>query len=248
MRKLLIHSLAICFVVALVQRAGAADEPKDIIAKAIKAYGGEEKLTKLVAGKSKVKGKLELFGGISFTSESYSQLPDKFKEVSTLEIMGNQVNITTVYNGKEAWVSAMGQTQALEGKALEQMKENAYAGRVGQLVTLKEKEFELAPLGEIKVGGKTAVGVKVSSKGHKDISLFFDKTTGLLAKTERRAVDAQSGQEYNEERFDSDYKLVSGMQTPHKVVVHRDGKKFMEAEVTEIKILDKLDDSEFAKP
>lgn len=248
MRRLMIPSLAVCLAIGLVQRAPAADEPKDIIAKAIKAYGGEEKLSKLRAGKSKAKGKLELFGGISFTSESSAQLPDKFKEVASLEIMGKQVTITTVYNGKEAWVSAMGQTQTLEGKALDQMKENAHAGRVGQLVTLKEKEFTLAPLGEIKVSGKIAVGVKVSCKGHGDISLFFDKTTGLVAKTERRAVDAQSGQEYLEERFDSDYKLVNGLQTPHKIVVHRDGKKFMEAEISEVKIVEKLDDSEFAKP
>ena len=61
MRRLMIPSLAVCLAIGLVQRAPAADEPKDIIAKAIKAYGGEEKLSKLRAGKSKAKGKLATY-------------------------------------------------------------------------------------------------------------------------------------------------------------------------------------------
>ncbi|HMC63725.1 MAG TPA: hypothetical protein VKI65_02190 [Gemmataceae bacterium] len=248
MRRFLIPALAVGFAFGVVQRAPAADEPKDIIAKAIKAYGGEEKLSKLRAGQSKSKGKIELFGGISFTQETYYQLPGKFKEVTNIEVMGNQATIITVYNGKEGWLSAMGNTQELDGKLLEEVKEGIHLSRIARLVTLKEKEFELSPLGDAKVNGKEAVGVKVASKGHRDANLFFDKKTNLLAKVERRGVDPQSGKEFNEERIMSDYRPVSGIQSPKKIVINRDGKKFMEIDVEEVKILDKIDDSEFAKP
>ncbi len=41
---------------------------------------------------------------------------------------------------------------------------------------------------------------------------------------------------------------MDGVPTAKKVVVNRDGNKFMEVEVLETKRLEKLDDSEFAKP
>ncbi len=248
MRKWLIASMSLFALAGFTQRLLAADEPKAIIEKAIKAYGGEDKLSKLKAGQAKSKGKIELFGGLAFTQETSYQLPNKVKEVINLEVMGNQVTIITVYNGKEGWMSAMGQTQDLDGKLLDEVKEGIHLSRVGRLVALKEKGYELSPLGEVKINGKPAVGVKVASKGHRDVSLFFDKNSGLLAKMERRGVDPQTGQEFKEERFPSDYKAVNGIQIPQKLVMHRDGKKFMELEFQEYKALDKLDDSEFAKP
>jgi hypothetical protein len=92
------------------------------------------------------------------------------------------------------------------------------------------------------------VGVKVSSKGHRDVTLYFDKGSGLLVKTERRALDPKSKQEVPEERVISDYRDLDGLQSPRKAVVTMDGKKVMEAEATEVKFLDKLDDSVFARP
>ena len=35
---------------------------------------------------------------------------------------------------------------------------------------------------------QAAVGVRVASKGQKDVSLYFNKETGLLAKVERRTT------------------------------------------------------------
>ena len=81
-----------------------------------------------------------------------------------------------------------------------------------------------------------------------DSSLYFDKDTGLLAKTERRAVDPMSGQEVNEERIVTEYQKLEGMQSPKRILVNRDGKKFMEAEIVEVKFLDKVDPQTFGKP
>src|SRR5437867_3064442 len=85
-RKLLIPSLVVCWLAGQAQQARAADEPKDIIAKAIKAEGGEDKLAKLQAGQTKSKGKIELLGGITFTQEVSYQMPGKFKEVLNLTV------------------------------------------------------------------------------------------------------------------------------------------------------------------
>jgi hypothetical protein len=165
-----------------------------------------------------------------------------------LEANGMKVPVITVFNGDKAWVNANGKSVELNEMQMNEIKEVSYMARVGRLVVLKDKTIDLSALGEAKVNGRPALGVKVSSKGHRDIDLYFDKASGLLAKIERRAVDFMSGQEVNEERIITDYQEVDGMKTAKKAVVNRDGKKFIELEVTEVKYLDKIDDSEFAKP
>src|SRR5207253_1605637 len=96
---------------------------------------------------------------------------------------------------------------------------------------LKDKSVELSPLGEVKVNDRPAVGVRIASKGHRDLNLYFDKETGLMAKIERQALDTQTMQMVTEERIIQEYQVVDGMKVAKKVLVNRDGKKFTEAEV-----------------
>jgi hypothetical protein len=45
-----------------------------------------------------------------------------------------------------------------------------------------------------------------------------------------------------------EYKDFEGVKRPAKMVIERDGNKFLDLEITEIKLLEKLDDNEFQKP
>jgi hypothetical protein len=130
---------------------------------------------------------------------------------------------------------------------LEEHREGAYWVWVMSLVPLGNKEFKLSMLGERKVGDRPAEGVKVSRKGHFDLSMYFDKETGLLAMTESRYKEARSGKEVKQETFFSGYKDVSGIKSPTKVSIKRDGKLFVESSI-EVKHLEKLDERVFAKP
>jgi len=98
------------------------------------------------------------------------------------------------------------------------------------------------------VNGKPAIGVKISKEGRKDISFYFDKQTGLMAKMERRAVDFQTKQEVTEERIVTGYQVIAGRQMPKTVIVNRDGQKLIEAEVIEGQFVDKFGDAEFGQP
>ena len=207
------------------------------------------RVTAIPDAKVKAKGTLSAMGvDIEFTVEAASQLPDQFREDLKLDVMGNQVAVVQVFDGKKGWVSNMGMTMEVDGAQLDQLKEQAYVTYVESLVSLiKDKQFELKLLDETKADGKAAIGVKVSSKGHKDMKMYFDKESGLLLKTERKAMDPAM-QEVEAETYYRDYKDVSGTKQAMKQLVKHDGKKFLEAEVTEIKVLEKLDASTFTKP
>jgi hypothetical protein len=250
MRKLLCLSLAVGLVLGLTGKASAADEAQAIIDKAIKAHTvGKVKEGQFTAYQHKAKGKVEIMGGIELTQEVFVQFPNKYKEVVTGTVNNQNFTSTTVFNGKEGWINVNGMNIDLSDKVKALLKDAAYGLQMSQMTVFKDrKKFQLELLGEVKVEGRPAVGVRVSSKGHKDISMYFDKKTGLLAKTESRTLDPMSEQEVTQEVIVREYHVVEGRKMPKKSLVNRDGKKFMEMEVTEAKLLEKFDDSEFAKP
>ena len=250
----LIRSLCCLAVLALVSGlARAQDDANAVVAKAIKAHGGEAKLTKFKATKMKAKGTIDLMGNsVEYTMDAVSQHPDQMRNEIKIDIMGNAVTIVMVLNKKEGWrnINAAGnaQTMDLEGAELEDAKEDAYGDYLESLVPLlKDKEIKLEALGESKVEGKPAIGIKVSNKGHKDFKMFFDKESGLLVKSQRRGKDPAMN-EVDVENFMSNYKEFDGVKIPLKLLVKHDGKKFLDGDISEVKLLENVDEKTFAKP
>jgi hypothetical protein len=242
-----IVSVVACGVLALAAaKAARADDQADlrkVIDKAMKAMGGEEKLGKYKAHTWKGKGKYYGMGdGVDYTASGSIQFPDQYR----LEI---ENVFTLVLNKGKGWVVANGQTTEMDKDQLEEQKEELYANWVTSLVPLKDKAYKLTAVGDAEVDKRPAVGIKVSRAGHQDINLFFDKDTGLLVKTERRVkAREQGGMEVNQETWMSDYKDVEGIKVALKFTIKRDGKLFVEGEDSDLKLLEKLDDSVFAKP
>src|SRR5207247_5297407 len=125
-----------------------------------------------------------------FTVETATQPHKQSRQRSEADFNGMKFERTTVINGDKGWITLMGNTDVMPDDQLEAAKEELYAGWVaGLLAPLKDAAFKLTPLGEIKVGDRPAVGVKVGHKDHKDVNLYFDKDKGLLLKVQRRAKD-----------------------------------------------------------
>lgn len=250
MNRLLIPALSALLLVTPATRA-ADDDAKAVIAKAIKAHGGEDVLVKLKAGTSTNKGKIDFpgVGEVDFTQQVMYMLPDKLKEEVEISVNGQNVKIVTVANGDTVSIEAAGNKVDVTDDMKAQLKGMQYMMKVSRLVSLvKEKDYELSLIGEVKVEDKPAVGVRVTNKGQKDVSLFFDKQTNLLVKIEHRTTQPGGGNEITEERIILEYKKdKDGIQMPKKVLIKHDGKKFAEAEVVEGGLLEKIDDGEFKK-
>ncbi len=247
----------VCLAAALAVAAGAAradekDNPKDVIERAVKAAGGEENLAKHKAETFKGKGKFYGGGeGVDYTGEWNVQRPDKMKVEITTEAGGMKFTFVRVVNGDKVWLKLGDNVEEVDDKdRLAEAREESYANNLTTLLPLvKDKGYELKALGEFQLEGKPALGVKVSSKGHRDVSLYFDKDTGLLVRTETTVKDPMGGdKEILQETTYGDFKEVDGVKHAMKVVIQRDGKKFVEAEVTDFQHRDKIDDAVFGKP
>jgi outer membrane lipoprotein-sorting protein len=234
----------------LAARAQESSDPKSVLKKAIEAHGGAAKLSKFKAAVSKFKGTMELMGNdVPITGESTFQKPDKLKNTVNIELNGMQLPIVVVYNGKKMWVSVNGQTMEVkEEDALKEIREGLQAEGAGSLVEFLEKPYELSVIGESKVKGKDTIGIRVSKKDQRDFSLFFDKKTHLLVKTEMRINDMQAGQEVTQEKFLTSYRETDGMKTAKDLVIHKDGKLYMTLEITETKMFERLGDDAFQMP
>jgi hypothetical protein len=232
----------------LAARADDGAAVQALVDKAVQAQGGRARLEKLPAVTSKCKGTFHGLGAAAaFTGEFAFQGPDRSKVDIEAEADGQKFRLVVVLAGRQGWIKLNDDTEEQDKDDLAEAREEAYAEWVATLVPLKDKKFRLAPLGEVTVDGRPALGVKVSREEHRDVDLYFDREKSLLVKTQTRVKD-DDGQEVTEETFLSDYKEVQGTQQPMKTVVKRDGKPYLEIEVTECQLAEKLDDSVFAKP
>jgi hypothetical protein len=234
----------------LARPAGAGDEAdlKALIAKAVKARGAEdEKLTAVT-----MKGKGVFYGmgeGIPYTGEWQIQQPDKIRVV----ISGGDgaFTMTRVFNGDKGWTKLNdGEAEELDKDAVAEEKHSLYLGRVTNLnVLLKDKGFKFAPAGEVKVGDRPAVGVRVSREGQRDITLFFDKQNHRLLKNETTVKDLMAGgQETTQATLYSGYKAIDGVQHAMKAEIQRDGKRYVDVQWDSFQPAERLDAAVFAKP
>lgn len=250
-RMLAVLSTVGLFALGLPLRA-ADDKPLDVLARAIKAHGGAEVLTKNKAGTTSSKGKMSIpgVGDVEFTQESSHMLPDKLKETVQMQIGGMNISVLTLINGDKILIEVNGKAIDLDDATKDSLKDTGHMLKLGKLVALTtDKDFELSMIGEEKVEDKPAIGIRVVTKGKKDVNLYFDKKTNLLVKLEYRGVDPFTKSEINEERIIASYtKNKDDLPVPKKVIIKHDGKLFLEIETTDVQFLEKIDEGEFKKP
>src|SRR5262249_48724725 len=132
-----IAAFAAIVLVGQVAQGQAVDEARAVIEKAIKAHQIKEK-SKTTAYQGKNKGTLFVMGlEIEFTQEIAIQHPNKFKETMQMEVMGNKVNVVSVYNGKEGWIKANDTDIKVEKEILEEFENAAYSMTLSNLTGLR---------------------------------------------------------------------------------------------------------------
>lgn len=248
-RTVLVLGLGLILTVPVTAADDEQKAAREILDKAIKAMGGAEPVARMKSLTWKAKAKISINEAEVTTTEDWSAKNlDRYRVDVNLTIGGNNVIGTLVINGDKGWGKANDKTNELE-KGLATGFQNIF--RSGRLIHLlpqaREKPYGLSPLGELKVGDKEALGVRISQKDRPDVSLYFDKKTGLPLKAEVRVVEMEGAAELAYEVFFNDYKDFDGLKHPSKITVHRDGKQAVETEISDVKPQD-LDEGLFDKP
>jgi hypothetical protein len=251
MKGLLGAVLATMIVLGVGDRARAADDKdaKAILDKAIKAIGGEENLSKVKAASWKAQGKITFNGEDNpFTSQATMQGLDHYRGEFEGEFGGNKIKGVTVLAKNKGWRQFGDMTMEVDENGIANEKRNVYLQVLPTLLLpLKSDKFKVEAAGEKAVGGMPAVGLKVTPPDGKDFTMFFDKTSGLPVQVVAKVMGFM-GDEFTQETTLSEYKEFSGIKKATKSVSKRDGEKFVESQITEFKVLDKVDPKMFEQP
>jgi hypothetical protein len=233
--------------------AGNADEQADVKAlldKAIKAMGGQAKLAKL--GAAAVKAKLTGSPDgkdIILDLDGIWQGMSQYRIDADVQEGGNNFKVLLVFNSDKGWIKRDNNNpkDVPEG-ALPFIQNIFYAGRMPQLLpALSDQPYQLALLGEVMVGTQAAMGLSISHNDRKDVRLFFDKNTGLPIKSEVIVSEPKTNKEITVDVRYSDYKDFDGLKLCATVMATLDNREF-KLELSEIKGVDKVDDSRFDRP
>ncbi len=222
-----------------------------VIEKALKAQGGAEKIIALKSYTAKGKGTVVIMETpIDFTIEVFAERRTKLKEVVKLSVGGMDINIVKVVVGDKGWESLEGMVKDLSEDEMKEHEDDQYIDSITDLFPLtSDKSFKLSALPDAKVGDQVCAGVKVAKKDKRDINLYFDKKTSLLVKIDYRGPHPDTKVEVAHEKLFSDYKeLVPGLKLPAKELYNVAGAKFLDIETTELRAVEKHDDSVFARP
>jgi hypothetical protein len=228
-----------------------ADDAKavEIIDKAVKALGGEEKLSKIQAATWKSEGTVTVNGSDNkFTTTVTYQGDDRLHLDFEGEFGGNTLKGTTVLVGDKCWRKFNDNLQEAEGDDVAREKRMLYLLTAPGLSNrLKGKGFQATVDGEEKVDGKPADILKVVGPDGKDFRLFFDKESGLPVRSVARVI-GWNGEEYEQATTFAEYKDFGGLKRSTKVSSTRDGEPFTEQTVVEFKVLDNVPADTFAEP
>jgi hypothetical protein len=221
-------------------------KPREIIARAIEAHGGLERLVKLKTSVIKTKGQYYGFGvPVDYQGETTLDLPNHSRTEAESKI-GNYLQ---VINGDSGWIKVGQMTRECGKEECNEMREQLNALRIAHLTVLTGDDYKLSPLPEDTVNERPALGMRVQHKGYRDVDLYFDKQKGYLVKMQTRLKDpVRSGEEITAETLYDDYKEINGVMVAHKFTLMYDGKPHSEVEVADVSFPDRLEEDTFDKP
>ncbi|HKQ85550.1 MAG TPA: pitrilysin family protein [Candidatus Acidoferrales bacterium] len=162
------------------------------------------------------------------------------------EVQSNGMTIRQGSDGKSAWIEWQSQTHDATQMMGEFQRGIAlFGGGWGLYQQALAGKIQAQAIGEEQIDGKNLPGVMLQT-AFGNIKLYFDPQTHLLAVARYQSATSKGAVD-SEQRW-SDYRTVDGRQFAFSTVVYRDGQKYMESTVKDLKLNPALQDSLFAAP
>jgi hypothetical protein len=250
MRSLLVKIPLACLFLYLTGHA-CADEARTALEKAIQAHGGADKLERTKRGRLKASVNGRRFGGVlQWAWEETFDLPRRYRQIAEGTVGGRAFFADRVLDGTRGWIR-LGRSPAtnFEVEKPDPLESHWHAILAQLLLFERDKDTELKWLGEQMKDDRRLVVISAHSPRAR-ADLYFDRTTGLLARAVQPLPNLMAGKGkaviIGESVYD-DYKNIQGIQYPmHSKATNPDST--LDIKIASIEFLDKIDDLAFAKP
>ena len=218
-------------------------EGQAILAKAAAACGGIEAFKKVSTVVSEASVTINTpDGAMTLGLTSVDVMPNK-TAVTIKTPMGDQME---VFNGTTGWVAGGGQYMAMPASKLDEEKKS-YARNLVWLFSHCDKAgfMKIAAKGQEDFNGKPALRLDLMSDEGAQFTLYIDPASYLPVGRRHMGETMMGPGEIVE--VISDYKVVSGVKMPTRIVQDAGGMK-IEVEMTTIEINGNFDTALFDKP
>jgi hypothetical protein len=154
--------------------------------------------------------------------------------------------------GDQGWAWQGKVTKNMDQPMVADQQLFSYSMSLSNLLPLKEKGYDLVKTGNLRIRDRDCYTIKVRSAGRPEMTLYFDDSTHLLAKSEFRAkmYDYKNftTAEVYFECYYSDYNATGGVTQWRKFEQYRNGGKYAEMTVDDVRFFDSVDEALFAVP
>jgi hypothetical protein len=224
-------------------------KPEEIVDKAIRAHGGEEKLAGLTG--FTFKERMAYPDAMTSDAEVVVQLPGRYRRDMKMSSEGKSRSSLMVFDGDQGWMKMNDLVTPYPKTFLESMQKYTvpYLGPRSILrlrARQKNPACQFTTTGEGTVEGRPAVGLRMKLADGPEETWYFDKDSGLLLKEEER-VKHFEGEDQVYVTLYEDYQTCDGFPMARKVVTHRDGKLSYTREQSDFKAVTPSEGT-FAKP
>lgn len=205
-----------------------------VVEKYIEAIGGNEKLNAVQDISMKMTTSVQ---GMSLETIMQQKAPNKY---SMSVMMNGMAMQEQKFDGTNAAVSQMGQTQKLEGEQLESMKQQSI---LFAETKYKELGYKLTLKGVEQVEGKNAYQIELETPNGDKVTEFYDTETGYKIRTV--SVVENGGNSATVVNDLGDYKEVDGIMFPHSITITGAAPVPLKSKVTSIEINKGIEDGVF---
>ncbi len=226
-------------VIGSAGRNALAEEPKpeQIVDKAIRASGGEDRLKGLKGFTYKTRTVFEK--GPTWSYEYAADVPLRYRSEITVGDAGS-IRSIVVIDGDQGWLKMGADTTPYPPTFVDSMKKYTirYLGPRSMLRLrdrLNNPRCQISTVAECTIDGHPAVGLRMKLQDGPQETWYFDKETGLLLKEESVSKRFE-GEDTVYATTYSDYKMIAGFQMACKVANYQDGKLTSTRELLDFKV------------
>ncbi len=220
-----------------------AAKAKEILAAAVEAHGGIEKLKAVKNAVAQMNAEVTTPGGpMQMEVTLYAVYPDKFRQ----DMNTPQGEMNVLFDGKEGFLlSAMG-NQPLPPELTNTFKDSVLREIPFLLTHLTQNDVPIQYIGTEEVQGETAAVLQVQQPSGEMLKIFISETSHYVVKQAFREMG--QGVVVGKENIFTDYRDVNGIKIAYNLVQNVNGVRFSETRLNTIKLNAELDESLFQVP
>lgn len=224
--------------------AEAAARARAILADAVKAAGGRERLDQIrvvtLTGETVITSPI---GQVRSQRRILLALPDRLR----VEVNLSGLTLIQGFDGKTGWISGPMGVQQLPPAAFKELRSTLKRLTFVFYRTCESEGVTLSSAGTVEWEGKSVDVIRYAD-AEDTFTLFFDSTSHRLVRLAYQGRDPFSGASIEAEDLYFDYREVSGVSYPFLTVTRHGGKTFSEFRVSELALNHSVDDAVFKRP